>query len=335
MGSCTRRARRARVIRAVAVAMVALFAPACRSPRVYQVGILSGLNLLAVTEAGFKSRMTELGYKEGLNIVYRTVKSDFDPVKERQAIEGFLSQHVDLIFVFPTEAAVLTKAVAGKSGTPIVFANANIEGVDLVASVREPGGNVTGVRYPGPAVATSRYQVLHALAPKAQRIWVPYQRGYPSVPEQLAGIRAAATADGVTLVETPLDGSAALTAEVQALGRKADPGVDAVLMISEPLMATFPGAGAVATFARSHRLPIGGGFIGTPDDYSLFGVSSDGREAGRLAAPIADKILRGIRAGTIPVVSADASIEINLGLATRLGLTVPEGLLRRASRVVH
>lgn len=335
MGTCTRRARRARVVCAVAVTMVALLAPACQSPRVYQVGILSGLSLLATTADGFKSRMAELGYKEGVDIVYRTVTSDFDPAKERQAIEGFLSQHVDLIFVFPTEAAVMAKSVAGRSGTPILFANANIEGVDLVASVREPGGNVTGVRYPGPAVATSRYQVLHAMVPKARRIWVPYQRAYPSVPEQLAGIRAAAKADGVTLIETPLDGSAALAAEVEALGRKADPGFDALLMISEPLMATFPGGVAVATFARSHRLPMGGALIGTPGDYSLFGVSSDGLAAGRLAAPIADKILRGARPGTIPVVSADASIAINLGIATQLGLTVPEGLLRQASRVVH
>jgi putative tryptophan/tyrosine transport system substrate-binding protein len=196
-------------------------------------------------------------------------------------------------------------------------------------------GNVTGVRYPGPAVATSRYQVLHALAPKARRVWVPYQRGYPSVEEQLVGIRAAAKADDVSLVETPLDGSAALVAEVRSFAGKSDPGIDAVLIISEPLLATFPGAAAVAGFARSRRLPMGGALVGTPEDYSLFGVSTDGLVTGRLAAPIADKILRGARPGTIPVVSADASIEINLGLAIRLGLTVPEGLLRQASRVVH
>ena len=49
-------------------------------PKVYRVGVLSGLNFVAAITDGFKEKMTELGYIEGQNIVYDVQKTDFDLV---------------------------------------------------------------------------------------------------------------------------------------------------------------------------------------------------------------------------------------------------------------
>ena len=80
----------------------------------------------------------------------------------------------------------------------MVFANTFIEGNDLVESVRAPAGNVTGVRYPGIDVAVKRLEILHEMAPQAKRIWLPYQKDYPTVSDELKVLQPAAASLGVT-----------------------------------------------------------------------------------------------------------------------------------------
>ena len=56
-------------------------------------------------------------------------------------------------------------------------------------------------------------------------------------------------------------------------------------------------------------------------------------DSGKLAAPLADKVLKGTPAGTIPVVSADPFLNIDYKVAQEFGLTLPEGLLKQANAI--
>ena len=56
---------------------------------------------------------------------------------------------------------------------------------------------------------------------------------------------------------------------------------------------------------------------------------------GSQAAPLADKILKGAAAGSIPVVSPESFLKINYKAAQALNLTVPDGLLRQAVEVIR
>ncbi|HLF26626.1 MAG TPA: ABC transporter substrate-binding protein [Anaerolineae bacterium] len=315
----------------VSVIVVALLLSGCSNPtpKVYRVGILSGLDFFAPTADGFKAKMTELGYVEGKNIVYDIQKTNFDPTGEGQILQKFVADQVDLILVFPTEVSLAAKTATQGTNIPVLFANANIEGIDLVDSVREPGGNITGVRFPGPDLAIKRFEILHELAPDATRMWIPYQRGYPNVAPQLEAVRPVAEAAGVTLVEAPADNLAELEAELQTRAQAADLGLDAILFIAEPLSVTPEVLAVTVEFATEHNLPIGGAFG------SVFGVSTDNVAVGRQAAPLADKIFKGAAAGTIPVASAENFLQINYKMAQALGLTVPEGLLSQAAEIIR
>jgi putative ABC transport system substrate-binding protein len=68
---------------------------------------------------------------------------------------------------------------------------------------------------------------------------------------------------------------------------------------------------------------------------TLFGVVSSPFESGELAAPMADKILNGVSAGTIPVVSPENFIQINYKAAQEMGVTVPETLLLEADEIIR
>jgi putative ABC transport system substrate-binding protein len=305
------------------------------APEMYRVGILSGLDFFADTADGFKAGMAELGYIEGENIVYDLQKTNFDPVTEEQILKKFVADKVDLIFVFPTEASLAAKAVTQETNIPVVFANAFIEGNDLVTNVREPGKNITGVRFPGPDIAVKRLEILHALMPEAKRIWVSYQRDYPSVPPVLEVLRPAAASLGVTLVEVPATSAADIQADLQVRAQSADIGIDAILTIPEPLNVTPDAFAAISKFAIEHKVPIAGASISAEGYGIVFGNLSDNVEVGELAASLVNKIFRGTPAGTIPVISPESHLHINYKVAQELGLAVPEGILSQAQEIIR
>lgn len=305
------------------------------APKTYRVGVLSGLNFVADITDGFKAEMTELGYKEGQNITYDVQKTDFDMAAYKRILQKFVADKVDLIVVFPTEATIEAKAATQGTNIPVVFTFALIEGMGIVDSVREPGGNITGVRYPGPDVALKRFEVMRQLAPQAKQMLVPYQKGYPIVTPQLEVLRPAAAAAGITLIEVPADNAAELEAELQELVQSADPGPDAVLIITEPLAVNPDAFVVMGKFATEHKAPIGGALISVGEYASIFGINVNNIKIGEQTAPLADKIFKGIPAGTIPVVSAESFLQIDYKAAQKQGVTVPEGLLSQADEIIR
>jgi putative ABC transport system substrate-binding protein len=304
-------------------------------PQVYRVGVLSGLEYVADITDGFKEGMSELGYTEGENIVYDVQRTDFDMEKYRSILQQFVEDDVDLILVFPTEATMEAKAATAGTDVPVVFDFALIEGMGIVDSVREPGGNITGVRYPGPDIAVKRFEIMRDLVPEATRMLIPYQTGYPIVEPQLEALRPVAEAAGVTLIEAPAADAAELEAALQSHVQPDGVDFDVILCVAEPLTVTSAPFVVMGKFSYEHKIPIGGPQLSVEGYESVFGVNVNTFASGKQTAPLADKILRGTPAGTIPVVSAENYIQINYRAAQALGLTVPESLLGQADEVIR
>ena len=310
---------------------VSLFVSGCQEAKVYRVGVLAGLNFIADVEEGFKEGMTELGYIEGENIIYDVRTTDFDIPTYQNVIQEFIADEVDLIFVYPTEATLEAKNLTAGTDIPVIFNFALIEGLGVVDTIQEPGGNLTGVRYPGVDVAILRYEMLRDMLPGMERLIVPYQNGYPIVQPQLEALKPIAAADGVTLVEVPANNAADVAAYLQGLDDADD--YDAIFLLVEPLATTPEAFAVLADFAQPRQIPVGGVYL-TADDYAaVFGVNVDIYGSGRLAAPLADKIFQGTDPGTLPVVSAEPYIEIDYRMAQELGIDIPDNMLVIANEV--
>jgi putative ABC transport system substrate-binding protein len=301
--------------------------------KVFRVGVLSGLSFFATTFDGFKDKMTELGYIEGKNIIYDVQKSEVDLAVYRQILKKFVADKVDLIFVFPTEASIEAKAAVQGTNIPVVFTNAFTDDTGLVDSVRHPGGNITGVRWVGPDLALQRLEIMHELVPSLKQLWVPYFKDYPIVKSQIAALRLAVAKTGITMTEIPATTATELTASLNTHAKSGLP--DAILVISEPLLVIPDAFVAAARFAAQHAIPLGGAYMLVGDYESLFGVTPQSVPQGKQAALLADKILRGTPAGTIPVVSAEGYFQMSFRAANKLGLPVPEGLLNRANEIIR
>lgn len=326
----------------VGVVVIAMLLSGCgpaQETKVYRVGILSGLGpFFAPAVDGFKAKMTELGYVEGENIVYDVQTTNVDIEAYKSITQKFVADKVDLIFVFPTEASMEAKAAAQGTDIPIIFALAftDVPGINLINSVREPGGNITGVRFPSGEIASKRLEVLVEMAPDAKRILVPYLRDYPNVPGQLEAIRAQANDLGMELIELPISSPPELQAELDRRAALDDTGIDAVLMLAEPVSATPDFYAILGPFSYEHNLPIGGALMGAGDEYgSLFGVGPIPYHAGEHSAIMADEIFTGTPAGTIPVLTSESHLSINYAAAQALGVTVPKGLLKQADEIIQ
>jgi putative ABC transport system substrate-binding protein len=286
---------------------------------------------------GFKAQMEQLGYREDVEVSY-----DFHAIDPNSGSFPFFEKvpledkRIDLIFAFPTEAAIEAKAIARQiPDLPVVFAYAGIENADLVDSVREPGGQVTGVRYPGPEQIGKRLEMLHTIAPHIRKVWIGYLKDYPNSEPALAVLRPLAKVMEIDLLEAPVDSLDALAVDLKRHEYGSGNDIDAMLLMPDTLNHSPKGWRLINGFADRHNLPLGGSFLYTVEQGAVFGNANDLGEIGALAAPLAAKVFSGIPAGTIPVVTPEQDLYINYKRAQELGLHLPEGLLRQAKVILR
>jgi len=302
--------------------------------KVYHVGILSSPSFAAIND-GFKAKMTGLGYIENKNIIYTSMTTGFDLAEVQVQAEKLVDDKVDLIFTSGTPNAQAAQTATQGTNIPVVFAYGQLEGTNLVKSVREPGGNITGVRYPGPEMISRRLEILHEIAPMVKRVWIGYSKTGPNTATALEALRPAAASLGITLVEVPATKMEELGADLAARAQAADLGLDAIITMPDDFNTSTASFTVINKFAAEQKIPVAGGIAFMADQGAIFVNTTDLASVGALAAPLAAKILTGTSAGTIPVVTPEQTLTINYKTAQALGLTVPDGLLAQAAKIIR
>jgi putative tryptophan/tyrosine transport system substrate-binding protein len=166
------------------------------------VGILHGISFKAPVAqplwAAFRDGLASLGYVAGenLKIELREAEWNYERLPELAA---------DLVKLQPAVlvAVQLPATLALKSATttiPIVF-TASDDPVKngLVASLRSPGGNATGVNPMVVALEGKRLSLLHELVPNVRRIGVLFNPNSPDTSSHLTEIEAAGQSLGLDL----------------------------------------------------------------------------------------------------------------------------------------
>lgn len=306
-----------------------------RKAKVYRVGIVSGLEGFNTIADGFIEKMTSLGYIEGKNIEYDYRKLNDDPIEEEISIKKFINDGVDIILAFPSRPAKTAKTLTQGTNIPVVFAGASIEGINLVENQRQPGENITGVRFPTPEMTAKRLEILLDIAPHITRVLIFFDPTYPSyIPARKALDEMANTLD-VTLVDKPVSSLNDIHLSLQELEESSNINFDAIFLMPDLITGSAPAWDTIEPFADKHNLPLIGTMEYSLQGTGLFILNSSHYEIGYLAADIVDKILRGTPAGNIPVATPNLNLFINYRQAQKLGLTVPEGLLKQAYKVIR
>jgi putative ABC transport system substrate-binding protein len=202
----------------------------------------------------------------------------------------------------------------------------------LVKSLARPGGNVTGVSLLTREFAGKRLQILTEAVPGVRRVayfWTSAPS--PAVAAMNNDYEAAARSLGLELLSfdvtrEPKELDAPFRRAVQA-------GAHAVILAQGPFWARH--RTRLAELALKHRLPMMSGETGAAEAGALLYYGSDIPDGWRRAAYFADKILKGAKAGDLPVEQPSKfELIINLATARALGLAIPPVVLARADQII-
>jgi putative ABC transport system substrate-binding protein len=147
--------------------------------------------------SAFRQGLKEGGFVEGqdVGIEYRWAEGKYDQLS---ALAADLVRHRVAVIV---SAGGMVTALAVKAATPTiptVFISAGIDPVKagLVASLNQPGGNVTGINMLSVALEAKRMQLLHELVPKDTLVAILVNPKTPDVETEITDLEAAANTIG-------------------------------------------------------------------------------------------------------------------------------------------
>lgn len=300
-----------------------------KSSRLAYLALLPGEN--ATLAKSLLQRLRELGYREGENLIwdYRSANGHADRLPQL-AMELVQTGPYVLIAGFGTLAP--KAAIAATRSIPIVFTGVGDPvGAGLIKSLRDPGGNATGVGALASDVATKRLQLLSDLIPGKRLIAVLGNPDTPYTALALERVRGAAAIMGV-----PLKIIDVRTADEipQAIGEAVRAQARGMLLLEDPVL--LGGMQQTIDLVAKARLAAVFGLKEYAVAGGLMSYGPDQNEMSRKAADYVDKILRGSSPASLPVEQPTKfQLVINLKAATGMGLSIPPTLLASADEVIE
>lgn len=246
-----------------------------------------------------------------------------------QLAAALTKSHVDVVLAVNTPGA--RAAMDATKTIPIIMtAVGDPVGLGIVTNLARPGGNVTGFSNMSGDLAAKRLALLKEAVPAAKRVAVMMHPDDPIVPIQIRDINATAARLGVELEVIPLRHTQELESAFQkALQWRAQ----ALLRLAG--QATLIGP-PTAALALKHRLPSMLLLRQDVEAGGLMSYFSDQPALFRRAATYVDKILKGAKAGDLPVEQpVKFEFYVNLKTAKQIGLTIPPNVVARADKVIR
>jgi putative tryptophan/tyrosine transport system substrate-binding protein len=283
----------------------------------------------SLSHAAFLDRLHELGWIEGrnLSIEYRWANGSTDRAAKFAA--EFVQQKVDVIVTYANPMVIATKRAT--SLIPIIFAAAaDPLGTGLVASLAQPGGNVTGLSIQHTDLASKRLELLREMVPSLRRVAIMVNVDNSASILDMGGAEAAGRALNLDVDKFGIRRADDIAPALNEIKGRAD----ALYVCIDTLL--FANRSRIANFALSAKLPTMFSNREYIEAGGLMSYAANFPDLFRRAADYVDKVLRGAKPGDIPVEQPTKfDLIINLKTAKALGLSVPQTLLVAANELIE
>jgi putative ABC transport system substrate-binding protein len=280
--------------------------------------------LSALTQA-----LAELGWTDGRNVRIEVRWYGDDINRARAYAQELVGLKPDIIL---TQATPATVAVRRETRTiPIVFTNvADPVASGIVARLNQPGGNTTGFAIFEASLGGKWLELLSEMAPGLKRAAIMFNPDVISL-VFMPSFETAARLLKVASIIAPVRSDVEIETAINALGREPGGGLvvmSDVFMVAHraPIISAAARNNVPAVYINSYFVRDGGLLSYAPDLVDNF----------RRAATLVDRILRGAKAGDLPVqFPVKYETVVNLKTAKALGLTVPQSILLTADEVIE
>lgn len=269
--------------------------------------------------------MAAEGFEEGVDVTYEDRNAAGDQATLTSIASSFADKDLVVAIATPTAQAM----VQALPDTPIFFAGVtDPEGAQLVASLEEPGGNVTGTS-DFPPVA-EQLKLITEVVPEAKTIGLLYSSAETNSHIHADMVKAAAPALGLEVREATVSNSSEVAQAAESLSD-----VDAFFVGTDNTIVS--AIESVVQVAEAAKIPL---VLSDPDSVvrgALAAYAVDYRAQGVQTGTMAATMLKaGGSPADVPVERAkDLELSINLGAAERMGVTLPEALVARADHTME
>jgi putative tryptophan/tyrosine transport system substrate-binding protein len=306
--------------------------------RAQQAPVIGALSSNAATSGyvtgsilpAFRQGLKEVGFVESQNAVveFRWAEGHYDRLPGLAA--DLISHQVSLLVAFDNAAALAVKSA--NPTMPFVFAiGGDPINLGLVASMKNPGANVTGATFLSTTSQAIQLQMLHEAVPDVALLGALMNPTNPNAAPNIREMEDGARALGLKLqIQNAVNAGEIDTAFAAFMQGR----VGAIVIGGDPLFSLR--INQIAGLTLRHGLPA---IYPTRDFVSAGGLMTYGAsnaEAYRAGGIYAGRILKGEKPSDLPVQQA-TKVELILNLATAkiLGLAFPLTLLGRADEVIE
>ena len=297
-------------------------------PRIGVLRFAGGNSESAPFVEAIRQGLRELGYVEGKNIAIEWRFAEGRRDRVATFARELVRLRVALIVTSGTPAAEAAKAAT--RSIPIVLAGvADAVGSGFVASLAQPGGNITGLSLNFPETAGKQLEWLRQMLPGISRIAFLASNRDPAAALIVEETRRAGERLGVRIQVVTVGGAEDFDGAFGAMRRE-----QAGALIIQPIFSDQ--AQRIAELAVRNRLPTASFSRAFAEAGALMSYGPDQRELWRRVPIYVDKILKGAKPRDLPVAEPTKyELVINLKTAKALGLTIPPSVLGRADQVIR
>jgi putative tryptophan/tyrosine transport system substrate-binding protein len=274
----------------------------------------------------FLEGLKSLGYVDGktIELDYAYAEGKVDKLPELAA--GLVARKPDVIFAYGGDVAPHAKRATASIPIVVMVSNDPVQS-GLVASLSQPGGNVTGFTLIYDDLAGKMLELLKEAVPGMSRLGVLWNPNHAD-PEFRETRRVAISRNVEVLpleVRQPSDFEAAFKAAI-------DQRAEGLIVVSSRLLLLQ--RQRILAFAQGSNIATIGSWGDWARDGLLMAYGPNTEVTMRRVADYVDKVLKGARPADLPIERPTRfELAVNLKTAKSLGLAVPPTLLARADTV--
>ena len=298
------------------------------SGKTYKIGVVQLVehNALDAANKGFVDGLKERGYEQGKNVEFDQQNAQADQSNLQNIAQRFVSGKMDLICAIATPAAQ-TVANATKDIPIVGTAITDYVGAKLAASNEKPGGNITGTSDMNPI--KEQIDLLLKIKPEAKTIGTIYCSSEVNSEVQIKAMQEYAESQGLTVkvatISTVNDLQQAAQSLVGSVDAFYEP-TDNIVASAMPTLVAITDPAKIPVICAEPNMVKAGGLATYGIDYYKLGV-----QTGHMAADILEG--KSKPADMSIEMAKDLKVTVNKADAARLGLTLPEDVLKDADIV--
>jgi len=278
----------------------------------------------------FLQGLRDLGYIEGKNILLELRFAGGKQDRSSELAAELVRLKVDAIFTGGTRTILAAKEAT--KTIPIVFVSTSDPiGTGIVASLAQPGGNMTGMSLLASDLWPKRLELLKEIFPKLSRAAMFWNKSSAGMGLEAKATQEVAGSLGVTVQDRGVKDPSEIEVVFEAMSKDRPDAflalMDLSLRSSEKRILDFLAKNRLPAIFENKEMVERGGLISYGPNYA---------DVFRRVAIQMDKILKGAKPADLPVEQPTKfELVINLKTAKQIGLTIPPNVLARADKVIR